>query len=320
MYKIDQLTEIDLGVVQENEATTIEIDVTPWQKKWPNGIFAINVCRPGEMEAYPAQCTVENGILKWLVKEGELAVAGNGRCDIRLYQGTVKKKTRIAITRIHETLPGSETDAPPDAAPGWLDALNQSAAEAREAAEKAIEAADAINETTVRGYADQAKESAENAAESAAKAKEIADRLDITANGDMKKATYDADGDGVVDDAERLGGELPSAYRKTADPIDFKTEITNKPTMESFQVNFLASGWALDSGEGVYAQTAAADLNPDTDEIVVDINLNNEYKDELREAWAELRNFAIVQGGLTGHFFEQPTVAMTVNVLRYRKA
>lgn len=187
MYKIDQLTEIDLGVVQENEATEIQIDVSPWMKKWPDGIFAVNVCRPGEMEPYPANCRVEDGMLYWLVTEGELAIAGNGRCDIRLYQGTVKKKTRIAITRIHETLPGSTQEEPPEAAQGWLDALNETRAEvesntkaAKESAAKAAEsevqarvlaqsAAESANAAeTAKQHAEQAAESAQQHAESAA--------------------------------------------------------------------------------------------------------------------------------------------------------
>ena len=187
MYKIDQLTEIDLGVVQENEATEIQIDVSPWLKKWPDGIFAVNVCRPGEMEPYPANCRVEDGMLYWLVTEGELAIAGNGRCDIRLYQGTVKKKTRIAITRIHETLPGSTQEAPPDEAQGWMDSLNETRAEvesntqaAKESAEKAAlsevqamalaqSAAESANAAeTAKQHAEQAAESAQQHAESAA--------------------------------------------------------------------------------------------------------------------------------------------------------
>lgn len=187
MYKIDQLTEIDLGVVQENEATEIQIDVSPWLKKWPDGIFAVNVCRPGEMEPYPANCRVENGMLYWLVTEGELAIAGNGRCDIRLYQGTVKKKTRIAITRIHETLPGSTQEAPPEAAQGWMDSLNETRAEvesntkaAQESAAKAAlsevqamahaqSAAESANAAkTAKQHAEQAADSAQQHAESAA--------------------------------------------------------------------------------------------------------------------------------------------------------
>lgn len=38
------------------------------------------------------------------------------------------------------------------------------------------------------------------------------DGADGSGTGDMVKATYDADGDGIVDDAEKLGGQLPSYY------------------------------------------------------------------------------------------------------------
>lgn len=40
----------------------------------------------------------------------------------------------------------------------------------------------------------------------------VQDGQDGTGVGDMLKATYDADNDGIVDDSERLGGELPSYY------------------------------------------------------------------------------------------------------------
>lgn len=190
MYKIDQLTEIDLGVVQENEATEIQIDVNPWLKKWPDGIFAVNVCRPGEMEPYPANCRVEDGMLYWLVTEGELAIAGNGRCDIRLYQGAVKKKTRIAITRIHETLPGSTQDAPPDAAQGWLDSLNETRAEVESNTKAAKESAAqaAASEEQAQGHAQSASESA-NAAETA---KQHAEQAAESAQQHAESAAQDA--------------------------------------------------------------------------------------------------------------------------------
>lgn len=190
MYKIDQLTEIDLGVVQENEATEIQIDVSPWMKKWPDGIFTVNVCRPGEMEPYPANCRVEDGMLYWLVTEGELAIAGNGRCDIRLYQGTVKKKTRIAITRIHDTLPGSTQETPPDAAQGWLDSLNETRAEVESNTNAAKESAAqaAASEEQAQGHAQSAAESA-NAAKTA---KQHAEQAAENAKQHAESAAQDA--------------------------------------------------------------------------------------------------------------------------------
>ena len=45
----------------------------------------------------------------------------------------------------------------------------------------------------------------------------INDGADGSGAGDMVRATYDADENGIVDDAERLGGQLPSYYAKASD-------------------------------------------------------------------------------------------------------
>lgn len=47
--------------------------------------------------------------------------------------------------------------------------------------------------------------------------------------GDMMQATYDPDGDGVVDDAAKLGGALPASYAK-ADGTNIKTAFTAAST------------------------------------------------------------------------------------------
>lgn len=45
--------------------------------------------------------------------------------------------------------------------------------------------------------------------------------------GDMLKSVYDTDGSGVVDNAERLGGELPGTYAKVAQIPTKVSELTN---------------------------------------------------------------------------------------------
>lgn len=45
--------------------------------------------------------------------------------------------------------------------------------------------------------------------------------------GDMMKATYDSDDDGIVDDAEKLGGQLPSYYAKATDIPTKLSQLTN---------------------------------------------------------------------------------------------
>lgn len=45
--------------------------------------------------------------------------------------------------------------------------------------------------------------------------------------GDMLKSVYDTDGDGIVDNAEKLGGQLPSYYAKASDIPTNNNQLTN---------------------------------------------------------------------------------------------
>lgn len=69
---------------------------------------------------------------------------------------------------------------------------------------------------------------------SAAQGKYLNDRISsITGNmedlggGDMMKATYDADGNGIIDNAERLGGNLPSYYAPATALEELKNLVNN---------------------------------------------------------------------------------------------
>lgn len=64
----------------------------------------------------------------------------------------------------------------------------------------------------------------------------INDGADGSGAGDMLAATYDTNGNGIVDDAEKLGGQLPSYYAKTED-------IPSVPE------------WAMSSTKPVYTAT-----------------------------------------------------------------
>jgi hypothetical protein len=73
-------------------------------------------------------------------------------------------------------------------------------------------------ESTAVTKAQEASESATNAKASEEKAEYWAKQTQGNVQtGDMTKAVYDTDGDGVVDDSEKLGGQLPSYYAKVTD-------------------------------------------------------------------------------------------------------
>lgn len=55
--------------------------------------------------------------------------------------------------------------------------------------------------------------------------KDITDNMGSLGYGDMMKATYDTDNNGKVDDADKLGGQLPEYYARAADiPKDYAPE------------------------------------------------------------------------------------------------
>lgn len=64
----------------------------------------------------------------------------------------------------------------------------------------------------------------------------VTDRIEFMGGGDMVKASYDRNGDGVVDDSERLGGQLPAFYATAshehsdkADLVDGKVPLEQLP-------------------------------------------------------------------------------------------
>ena len=85
---------------------------------------------------------------------------------------------------------------------------------------------------------------------------EIRDGADGSGSGDMSKATYDADNDGIVDDAAKLGGQAPDYYAKAADiankqdalvsGTNIKT-INNKPLLGAGNLEIKLSDLSGDS-------------------------------------------------------------------------
>ena len=87
--------------------------------------------------------------------------------------------------------------------------------------------------------------------------KYVDDNISAAGGGDMMKSVYDMDGDGVVDNAEKLGGQPPSYYVTAAqlnDLIDAK--ISAPPTLTSTTADGTAIGADGWTGTGWYCKTA----------------------------------------------------------------
>ena len=97
--------------------------------------------------------------------------------------------------------------------------------------EKLAGIATGANKTTiVNNLTSTSSTSALSAAQGKALSDEIAEvkeSLSSLGYGDMMKSTYDPDNDGVVDNAAKLGGELPSYYAKASDIPTKVSQLAN---------------------------------------------------------------------------------------------
>lgn len=108
--------------------------------------------------------------------------------------------------------------------------------------------------------------------------------------GDMMKATYDPDGDGVVDDAAKLGGQLPSVYAK-ADGTNIKATFspastrTNIATGEALPVILGKVSKFFSDLKAVSFSGSYADLTNKPSIPTVTNDLTNDLKSKYDEAY-----------------------------------
>ena len=124
-----------------------------------------------------------------------------------------------------------------------------------------------------------------------------ADALSGLGGGDMLKATYDKDGDGVVDDAEKLGGVAASEYAKKTDIPTIPTIPTvnnatltiqkNGTTVKTFTANSASNvtanitvptGAAADKGVDTSISTGSTSTNLPTSKAVAAFVEGKGYK------------------------------------------
>lgn len=111
MDKIDALQYITLGQKGENIATTIEIDVSEWQMKWPEASIFVIATRPDEIKPYVCNTSIEGNVLSWLVDEFDTSVIGVGHAEVRAVgmDGMIKK-SRILKTTINRSITDEDAE------------------------------------------------------------------------------------------------------------------------------------------------------------------------------------------------------------------
>lgn len=173
----------------------------------------------------------------------------------------------------------------------------------------------------VEGYSESAEAAADQAEFYAQQAQEAA-------SGDMFKATYDTNADGVVDDSEKLGGQLPSYYAKASDiPVvpgvatttsnglmssNDKTKLDSIGASGTFTLS--SASWSV--GSSVVTQTAAVSGITATEAYIFDIVPTN--ANEVK-AYGYIGKIESVSGGFRATCYDvskYPTVNLTIQYRR----
>ncbi len=91
------------------------------------------------------------------------------------------------------------------------------------------------------------------------KIKALSDGMSDLGYGDMLKSAYDTNGDGVVDNAEKLGGQTPDYYAKATDVPAAVSQLTNDSGFQTAgQVESAINGKGYQTSEQVDAKINAA--------------------------------------------------------------
>lgn len=139
-FEIGHLSRLELGYVGESGSREIQIDMREWLERWPDGGIAVDVLKPGRKEYYLADTKVKDGILTWYVTETDVAKAGRGLAQIRIYDF---RAGTVYMSRVVETIIRSSIDMEEDLeAPHPMDTWVARAVEAKEGALNAEKSAE----------------------------------------------------------------------------------------------------------------------------------------------------------------------------------
>lgn len=142
----------------------------------------------------------------------------------------------------------------------------------------------------------------------------------LNATGDMKKSVYDADNDGVVDNAKKLDGKTAAQFAAAQHShaisaiTGLQTALDGKATAALYTLTLPSTGWTGDAAP--YAQEVTVTGITAADTPLVDIvQTGTESTDEpMREAWGVVTRIVAGAGKITAYASEKPTVDVPIQL------
>lgn len=121
IYNVEKAGYILLGRCGESHARiTVEIDISDYIEKWPDGVVTLWHRRHGEGMIYPVAAELQGGHLIWVPSKADTARDGEGEAEVRVTLGDTTVKSKILHTVVEKSLTGQEVDTP-EASKDWVD-------------------------------------------------------------------------------------------------------------------------------------------------------------------------------------------------------
>lgn len=138
--------------------------------------------------------------------------------------------------------------------------------------------------------------------------------------GDMKKSVYDADNDGVVDNAKKLDGKTAAQFAAASHShaisaiTGLQTALDNKASVSTYSASLLSTGWTGDAAPYSQEVTVAGITAADTPLVDI-VQTGTEATDEpMREAWGVVTRIVTGAGKITAYASEKPTVNIPIQL------
>lgn len=218
------------GVQGENEARSIQFDITPWVEELGDGAVTATAKRSQDSQPYPVTVTKDGTTVTWKPTSTDTAFAGVGSFQLEYTVDDVLAKTCIWSTMVAPSL--DPAGDPPDPYDNWLAEMRQIAADALQDAQDADASADAA---------------ASSATNAEANAQSFAISLNSYANGNVYIPASDFVNGGLKSDGTINAGQVYYASTSEDHSFDYPTRLSVK---NGYKYNLF-----FKTGEATYTNT-----------------------------------------------------------------
>lgn len=141
--RIGNIQPINIGHTMDGGCDLVEIDCNGWIKQYPQlKEWRIEVTNPDGLIYFAENVALgEDGVLRWPISQADTAVAGEGQYQVVAIgtDGQQKTSNHRQVT-IHQTMPGTAQETPPDPAKPWTNEVLEAAKSAEASAKRAEDA------------------------------------------------------------------------------------------------------------------------------------------------------------------------------------